>query len=169
MENPKESGSYYTPWELVEFMVAYLKKKQQNFDNVLEPSAGDGRVFPLLLSCSNHVEAVELFQKKVQQMKQQYGCKKLTAECKDFIQYAFVNKDRYSLIIGNPPYISLKTMNRADIELAKLLCEEVGLSPSAMQNMWFAFVLASCRLLRPDGTLFLYCQWNFCRYSMLKS
>ena len=62
MGNRKESGSYYTPPELVKFMVEYLKKEQQDFDNVLEPSAGDGRFLPLLLSCCNHVEAVELFQ-----------------------------------------------------------------------------------------------------------
>ncbi|MBC5746081.1 N-6 DNA methylase [Lachnospiraceae bacterium MD308] len=169
MGNRKESGSYYTPPELVKFMVVYLKKEKQDFVNVLEPSAGDGRFLPLLLSCSNHVEAVELFQEKVQEIEQQYGCEKLTVECENFIRYASINDDRYSLIIGNPPYISLKTMNKADIGKAKKFCEEVGLPSSAMQNMWVAFVLASCKLLRPDGTLFLYYQWNFCRYSMLKN
>lgn len=161
MENPKESGSYYTPQELVEFMVAYLKREQQDFDNVLEPSAGDGRFLPLLLSCSNHVEAVELFREKVQQIEQEYGCETLTVECDNFIRYASTNEDRYSLIIGNPPYISLKMMSKADIGEAKKLCEEAGLASSAMQNIWFAFVLASCRLLRPDGTLFFVLPMEF--------
>ena len=161
MGNRKESGSYYTPPELVEFMVVYLKKEQQDFDNVLEPSAGDGRFLPLLLSCSNHVEAVELFPDKVQQIEQQYGCEKLTVVCENFIQYASINDDRYSLIIGNPPYISLKTMNKADIGKSKKFCEEVDLPSSAMQNMWLAFVLASCKLLRPNGTLFFVLPMEF--------
>ena len=114
MKNRKESGSYYTPQELVEFMVAYLKKEQQDFDNILEPSAGDGRFLPLLLTCSNHVEAVELFPEKVQQIEQQYGCEKLTVECKNFIRYVSINENKYSLVIGNPPYISLKMMNKED-------------------------------------------------------
>ena len=161
MGNRKESGSYYTPPELVKFMVVYLKKEKQDFDNVLEPSAGDGRFLPLLLSCSNHVEAVELFQEKVQEIEQQYRCEKLTVECENYIRYASINDDRYSLIIGNPPYISLKTMNKADIGKAKKFCEEVGLPSSAMQNMWVAFVLASCKLLRPDGTLFFVLPMEF--------
>lgn len=161
MGNRKESGSYYTPPELVKFMVVYLKKEKQDFVNVLEPSAGDGRFLPLLLSCSNHVEAVELFQEKVQEIEQQYGCEKLTVECENYIRYASINDDRYSLIIGNPPYISLKTMNKADIGKAKKFCEEVGLPSSAMQNMWVAFVLASCKLLRPDGTLFFVLPMEF--------
>ena len=161
MRNRKESGSYYTPPELVEFMVVYLKKEQQDFDNVLEPSAGDGRFLPLLLPYSNHVEAVELFPEKVQQIEKQYGCEKLTVECENYIRYASINDGSYSLIIGNPPYISLKTMNKADIGKAKKFCEEVDLPSSAMQNMWFAFVLASCKLLRPDGTIFFVLPMEF--------
>lgn len=161
MDNQKESGSYYTPQELVKFMVEYLKKEQQDFDNVLEPSAGDGRFLPLLLSCSNHVKAVELFQEKVQQINQNYGCEKLAVECVNFIRYASISKERYSLVIGNPPYISLKMMNRTDIKEAKILCEEAGISSYAMQNIWFAFVLASCKLLRSDGTLFFVLPMEF--------
>ena len=127
----------------------------------MEPSAGDGRFLPLLLSCSNHVEAVELFQGKVQRIEQQYGCEKLSVECENFIRYASINDDRYSLIIGNPPYISLKMMNKEDIAKAKQFCEEVGLPSSAMQNMWFAFVLASCKLLRPNGTVFFVLPMEF--------
>ena len=143
MDNQKESGSYYTPQKLVEFMVDYLKGKQQDFDSVLEPSAGDGRFLPLLLPCSNHVEAVELFKKKAMYIEQQCGCGKLNVECGDFIQYASGNKNKYSLVIGNPPYINLTKMDTAEIERAKRLCEDTGLSSTAMQNIWVAFVLAS--------------------------
>ena len=44
MNTDKETGSYYTPYELVRFMVKYLNEKEQDFSCVLEPSVGDGRV-----------------------------------------------------------------------------------------------------------------------------
>lgn len=47
MKEEKKTGSYYTPLELIQFMVDYLEKEKQDFSNVLEPSAGDGR----FLSC----------------------------------------------------------------------------------------------------------------------
>lgn len=61
MNTDKETGSYYTPYELVEFMVSYLKKEQQDFANVLEPSVGDGRFISALLSVSREIKAIELF------------------------------------------------------------------------------------------------------------
>ena len=44
MDNNKETGSYYTPYNLIDFMNRYLQKNNQSFVNVLEPSAGDGRL-----------------------------------------------------------------------------------------------------------------------------
>ena len=38
MSTDKETGSYYTPYELVRFMVKYVKEKGQDFSTVLEPS-----------------------------------------------------------------------------------------------------------------------------------
>ena len=35
MNTDKETGSYYTPYELVRFMVKYLNEKEQDFSCVL--------------------------------------------------------------------------------------------------------------------------------------
>ena len=62
MNKDKLSGTYYTPHNAIQFMIEYLKKARQNFSNVLEPSAGDGRFLPLLQEHAAHITAIELFQ-----------------------------------------------------------------------------------------------------------
>ena len=54
MDNNKETGSYYTPYELVNFMCRYLQNNHQDFKRVLEPSAGDGRFLSVMINiCEN--------------------------------------------------------------------------------------------------------------------
>lgn len=63
MNEQKTTGSYYTPYELVDFMVDYLKNEQQDFQNVLEPAAGDGCFVEKLLHVAGNIDALELVEK----------------------------------------------------------------------------------------------------------
>ena len=119
MATDKETGSYYTPYELVEFMVTYLKKKRQNFSSVLEPSVGDGRFLSALLSVSGEVKAIELFEQKVTDVRTRYRDEKLEVMQQDFLEYAMQSEKKYSLIIGNPPYISPKVMKKRNLNRQK--------------------------------------------------
>lgn len=161
MQNNKETGSYYTPHELIDFMVNYLKKNRQNFENVLEPSAGDGRFLSVLLSECNRVKAIELFEQKVHDIQKCYSSSKLIVQKENFLDYAKEAEERYSLIIGNPPYISPKNMDKKDITKAKELCQMENLDVSAMQNMWLAFVVGASRLLMEQGTIFFVLPMEF--------
>lgn len=161
MNDEKRTGSYYTPYDLVSFMIDYLKKEQQDFSNVLEPSAGDGRFLSLLLSESEHIDAIELFDEKVKYIKDIYKDARVNICKNDFIEYAINGTNRYSLIIGNPPYINLKVMKKEDIQKARQLCKSEGLEERAMQNMWLAFVVGACKMLRSDGTIFFVLPMEF--------
>ena len=161
MENNKETGSYYTPYNLINFMNRYLKKNKQDFSSVLEPSAGDGRFLSVLLSQGKKVKAIELFEEKVEDIKNRYQSSNLIVEKYDFLDYAMDIDERYSLIIGNPPYITPKVMDKESIKKARLLCEMVGIDRSAMQNMWVAFVIGACKLLQENGTIFLVLPMEF--------
>ena len=160
MDN-KETGSYYTPYKLIDFMARYLKKNQQNFENVLEPSAGDGRFLSVLLPESNAVKAIELFEDKVKGIQTSYNSSKLIVQRENFLDYAKNSEEKYSLIIGNPPYINPKLMEAADLKKAKELCELENVPASVMQNMWLAFVVGAIRLLRDDGTIFFVLPMEF--------
>lgn len=161
MDNNKETGSYYTPQVVIDFMIEYLKKNEQNFENVLEPSAGDGRFLSVLLPESKRVKAIELFENKVQGIKERYPNSKLSVQKINFLDYAIGSKEKFSLIIGNPPYINPKIMGAADITKAKKICELENIHASVMQNMWLAFVVGACRLLDKNGAIFYVLPMEF--------
>jgi adenine-specific DNA-methyltransferase len=161
MNSNKETGSYYTPREVIDFMLDYLKKKGQIFTSVLEPSSGDGRFLSGLLPLSTQVKAIELFEDKVAQIKKTYTSENLVVEQHNFLEFARCTQERFSLIIGNPPYINPKVMKKEDIEVARQLCRSEGIDASAMQNMWLAFVVGSSRLLENGGTIFFVLPMEF--------
>ena len=161
MKEEKKTGSYYTPLELIQFMVDYLEKEKQDFSNVLEPSAGDGRFLSLLLPKATHIKAIELFKEKVEQIQQRYSDSKVEVKEQNFLDYILQTNEKYSLIIGHPPYINLKMMDKEDIKKAKALCVQEDLSKTAMQNMWLAFVVGAVRLLEADGSIFFVLPMEF--------
>lgn len=161
MKETKKTGSYYTPVELTRFMISYLEKEQQDFSNVLEPSAGDGRFLPLLIPKAKHIEAIELFEEKVMLICQRFNESKVEVKKRNFLDYILETQKKYSLIIGNPPYISLKMMEKEDIEKAKKLCLQENLPKGTMQNMWLAFVVGASRLVENDGTIFFVLPMEF--------
>lgn len=161
MSTDKETGSYYTPYELVRFMIKYIKEKGQDFSTVLEPSVGDGRFLSVLLPECQEIDAVELFDKKVRNVRRKYQDPKLKVIKQDFIEYAMTVTKKYSLIIGNPPYINKRVMEKKEIDQAKLLCEKEGLKESIMQNMWLAFVVGAIRLLTMNGSIFFVLPMEF--------
>lgn len=161
MKEEKKTGSYYTPIELIQFMVEYLEKEQQDFSNVLEPSAGDGRFLSLLLSKAKHIEAIEVFEEKVRQIRHTYDERKVEVLKRNFLDYISETSQKYSLIIGNPPYINLKMMDKEDVEKAKNICAQEDLTKGTMQNMWLAFVVGATRLIEVDGTVFFVLPMEF--------
>lgn len=161
MNSDKLSGTYYTPPDAIRFMMEYLKREQQDFSNVLEPSAGDGRFLPLLQKCAEHITAIELFQEKVDNMRREYAGDSCTIIKDNFLDFAVNTSERYSLIIGNPPYINKKLMKEEDIEKARNICVEAGLKEAVMQNMWLAFVVGACRLLQSGGSIFFVLPMEF--------
>lgn len=161
MDNNKETGSYYTPREIINFMIQYLKQNEQNFEKVLEPSAGDGRFLSVLLSICKKVKAIELFEDKVNDIRTMYQSPNLKVQKDNFLDYAMKSKEKYSLIIGNPPYINPKIMETTDISKAKELCKLENVDTSVMQNMWLAFVVGACRLLDRNGAIFFVLPMEF--------
>lgn len=162
MEDSKKTGSYYTPPELVDFMISYLKKEKSNFIKILEPSVGDGRFLLSLASFAGMIDGIELIKEKADRVKKILGDRNnIDIYHKDFLDYAFECNKKYSVIIGNPPYIRLKTMEKKSIETAKKLCNFQGIGESTMKNIWVAFVAGACKLLEENGTIFFVLPIDF--------
>ena len=173
---PKRKGAYYTPATLSDFLAkhifeGYLKSKQTI--NILEPSCGDGRFIQSLgsyLRAKVPIVPSAVRLKLVDTNKEEL--EKATAIAtntnsfsliepvnQDYLSFLKQSSDKYSLIIGNPPYIRKENMKKDSIAL----CEEVRAmtddftgvdrKKSKIKNIWPAFVEGAIMSLESDGVL----------------
>jgi len=157
----KLSGSYYTPHNTVRFMIDYLLREQKSYQTILEPSAGDGRFLEIFQTLPGITEltAVEIDKEKANDLHKRYPSVPIVHG--DFLHFAENTGEKFQLIIGNPPYISIKNMTDPSKEMAKTICEKYQLPTSLMQNMWVAFVLAAVSCLSPGGCIFFVLPMEF--------
>lgn len=166
MEN-KKSGSYYTPIKTVRFIYDYLQQYHKSIRSVLEPSAGDGRFIHFFSESTSvhNIVGIELYQEKVKKISEKISSDKVIMITSDFLRYAVTCKTHFELIVGNPPYINKKNMTREFLENARSLCQSLNLSPTLIQNVWVAFVVAATQLLTSDGTIFFVLPIEFLQVS----
>jgi len=151
--NKKLSGTYFTPIKIVNFAYNYLRQQNKDFSTVLEPCIGDGRFVDQLNRSARRVVGVEIDSAKIAELKNKNYEESVHIIHQDFLIYSKMCNERFSLIIGNPPYINKKNIRNEQLELCRTICKELLLPESIMKNMWVAFVLSSINLLEENGTL----------------
>lgn len=155
----KNTGSYYTPQTLIDFMIQFIAARRE-ITNVLEPSAGDGRFINSLTKFNCSIHAIEIDKSKVEQLNEcEFYQTKVT--CADFIEYALSHNETYKIIIGNPPYISKRNLEDDDRIPSYKLLEHFKLPNNLFQNLWVSFILASIKLLNNDGAIFFVLPFEF--------
>lgn len=165
MPDKKQNGSYYTPQLLSDFLIKHIFSSYDLPDsfNILEPSCGDGRFVKSLLNSDNLPPSSEitLVEKDAIELKKtldfissndKIESKIHSCEC-DFLDFQKNDTKKYSLIIGNPPYINKKLLSEKQIELCQNIHTEAGLSSKFIKNIWTAFLLSSIECLEDNGTL----------------
>lgn len=159
MTSDKLTGSFYTPHNLVNYMVDYASKRLQP-QSILEPSAGDGRFIGQLLKLNAPITAVEFEKEKAENLRKNFGdlC---TIWEGDFLKLSLAHETHFDLIIGNPPYITKKTMPSDQCDRSLKLVNQFSLNASLFQNMWVSFLLASLKLLSPTGAIFFVLPFEF--------
>ena len=157
--NNKETGSYYTPDSLIQKMVKYVHDRIVP-QKILEPSAGDGRFVPYLHFFDCPITLIEIEENKANELQKQHSME-CTVLCKDFISYALENDEDFDLIIGNPPYISKKILTKEQRDISLDMVNYFHLPESLFQNIWISFILASLKVLSPNGTLFFVLPFEF--------
>jgi len=88
--NDKSTGSYYTPHELIDYMVSYINERFLP-KNIIEPSAGDGRFVPFLKRFNCPTTLIESEISKFDILKSDFG-KECTVVHSDFITYSHTTK-----------------------------------------------------------------------------
>jgi hypothetical protein len=69
----------------------------------------------------------------------------------DFLRWATNTERRFDRIVGNPPFVSIKTLPRSLRKSASSVLDLGGQPIGQGANVWYAFVLASLRLLKDGG------------------
>ena len=154
--NDKLSGSYYTPLKTVGFMHNYLHNQNKTFRTILEPCAGDGRFLDKFKSLSTviRIVGIELYEKKIHELEKKNYPIRIDIVHTDFLEFTHTCAEKFQLIIGNPPYINIKNMDKSFIDIGREFCAFYDLSENLLKNSWVAFVLASIKLLSNNGAIF---------------
>ena len=157
--NDKETGSFYTPKELIEYMVTYTSARIKP-KTILEPSAGDGRFVEPLKKFNAQISLVEFDPMKAASLSSTFAeC--CTVHCTDFIKYANQCGEKYDLIIGNPPYIAKKKVPENQCLETEKILKSFNLDKSIFQNLWVSFVISSIKLLSAGGAIFFVLPFEF--------
>lgn len=161
MNKNKIFGSFYTPKLVAEFLVDYIAEKIEvnQAISILEPSAGNG-VFIKAISKNrnlknkiNKIVAVERDGNELTTLKNQISEAALTTINEDFLDFQKYNLEKFTLVIGNPPYIKKSLLSENQIELCKEIHKNANLSSNQIKNIWTAFLVRGIQYTDENGIL----------------
>jgi len=158
--NKKNTGSYYTPNYLAEFVV---NRVFANFTGrkttlqILEPSVGDGSFVKAIekneLLKKSQIKLTAIEKNGDELIKGESICKLASSEFikQDFLKYD--TEKRFSIILGNPPYIKKNRLTNSQLTKCREIHFAENLSEKSVKNLWAAFVVKSNKLLKENGVL----------------
>jgi adenine-specific DNA-methyltransferase len=158
----KQTGSYYTPKPLTDFITHYLfASKKQSFSSILEPSVGEGEFISSLMNNVSNINKIDITILDINQEALYQASDKITEKKEitkkiivdDFLSFQKENKCKYSLIIGNPPYIKSGLLKKEQVKLCEKVHQQAGLKKCKINNIWTAFVISSSNMLNENGVL----------------
>ena len=150
----KLRGGFYTPNSIASFILKWGFNGNQKMD-ILEPSCGDGVFLEEIRNGKykyHSITGVELDKKEAEKSKT-LGVRNSEIINSDFHDFCLKTKERYDLIVGNPPYIRYQYFDREQQKTASQVFEKAGLKYSKLTNAWVSFVVGSSLLLKENGKM----------------
>ncbi|MCI8527680.1 MAG: N-6 DNA methylase [Lachnospiraceae bacterium] len=156
----KLKGAYYTPIKLAEKIVDFFKN-DQSIETILEPSCGDGVFIEALfknglLDKQKVVTAVEIEKSEAEKLREKlHGDLNVNILIKDFFEFYHEHKEkqRYDLIIGNPPYIRYQYLDEKQREEMSEILIAHGMKSNKLINTWVGFMVACIHMLDQNGKI----------------
>lgn len=156
----KARGAFFTPEAITRYMTRWAVRTPD--DTVLEPSVGDAAFLVAAVTRlrkladdagAPRVDGVEIHEQSAllarHRVEQAGGHPHLVVD--DF--FRLNPEPRYSVVIGNPPYIRYQDFAGPDRARARAAALRAGVSLSALASSWAAFTVHSALFLRPGGRL----------------
>ena len=141
----KENGIFFTPKFHRDELLKQIRPFIRDEIRILEPSVGSGEFVKDLLShhgtVALHIDAIELNEELFNYVNTLDGC---NAIHDDFITRQFGSREKYDIILGNPPYFELG--EKSECYAASVLCNR-------RTNIYSLFILKSIALLKEGGIL----------------
>lgn len=151
----KLRGGFYTPKPIVDFILKWAVNDNENY-NILEPSCGNGAFLEQIKQNKflyNSITAIEINEVEAEKARS-LNLPKTTVITGDFFKFCNSTEKRFSLSIGNPPYIRYQFFDKDQrAEAEKIFAKVAGLSYSKLTNSWVSFVVGSSLLLKEKGKL----------------
>lgn len=131
----------------------------------LEPCFGRGVFLKALHSAG--VPKQRIFAVDLDSRPSKHDCLANTLRGVDFLDWCLTTKDRFSKVLGNPPYFSLKQASPSTQNAASELARRLGVRLKRTGNCWAAFVCGALRVLAKGGDLcfVLPAAWDYADYA----
>ena len=160
VKSEKLRGGYYTPEPIAQFICNWAI--DINTRGILEPSCGDGvflkeaakKVIEINpnLSIEDTIVGIELFEEEAKKASI-YGAKVISGDFFGFYKDNIEGKQKFDVIIGNPPFIRYQNVDADSREIAFQLMRSAGLHPNKLTNIWLPFLVLSALVLSKNGKL----------------
>ena len=151
-KSDKLRGGFYTPFEIVQFMMSWVKDKT-GINSVLEPSCGDGNFLEQLAEIDGLTVTGIEFDEDEYLKSLNRSPKNFHILNEDFHKYCNSTKQKFDLVIGNPPYIRYQYFDRVQQQEAIKIFESAKIKYSKLMNAWVSFVVGSTLLLNKKGKI----------------
>ena len=150
----KLRGGFYTPLPIAEFVLKWAINGDQNAD-ILEPSCGDGNFLQGLKTLGlpyNSITAIE-FDAEEAAKAETIDLPESQVINTDFHEFCNHTKQRFDVVVGNPPYIRYQYFEPKQQIEAEDIFIKAGLKYSRLTNAWVSFVVGATQLLKEKGRI----------------
>ncbi|WCC41745.1 class I SAM-dependent methyltransferase [Tenacibaculum finnmarkense] len=150
----KLRGGFYTPEPIASFILKWAFNGNKELD-ILEPSCGDGIFLEEIKKGKykyNSVTAIEFDENEALKSKK-IKLDKTKIINSDFHEFCINTKQKFDLIIGNPPYIRFQYFDKEQQSFASEIFGKANLKYSKLTNAWVSFVVGSSLLLKEQGKI----------------
>lgn len=153
-ETKKKTGSFYTCNTIADYIAKWAIDTPNAI--VLEPSFGDGIFIESALSRFSELgnQSPKIVGVEIQEGPYNLFIRnhpEIDGHVMDFMDYH--PRKKINVVIGNPPYVSLKNLKAVDREKALQVASSYGIKMQTSGSLWMPFIIHATGMLAKSGKL----------------